>query len=137
MRWPAIVILSVLLTWFVSATSQDTDIYPLPSHEQQVLFERLLKQLRCLVCQNQDLADSNAPLAKDLRDEVYHMVLAGKSQEQIIDYLTLRYGDFVLFQPPLKHTTYILWFAPFGLLALALAGMVWFVWRRQTGGSPC
>jgi cytochrome c-type biogenesis protein CcmH len=137
MRWPAIVILGALLTWFMPAASQDTDIYPLPDHERQELFERLLKQLRCLVCQNQDLADSNAPLAKDLRDEVYHMVLAGQSQEQIIEYLTVRYGDFVLFQPPLKHTTYVLWFAPFGLLVLAVVGMVWFVWRRQKREVSC
>ncbi|NKB46701.1 MAG: cytochrome c-type biogenesis protein CcmH [Legionellales bacterium] len=121
----------LLLQWTAIAADGVDDIYPFPTQQQQMTFEHLLTQLRCLVCQNQDLADSNAPLAVDLRNEVYQMVLAEQSSADIIDYLTRRYGDFILFQPPLKLTTYILWFAPFGLLALSVGGLMWFGWRRQ------
>lgn len=94
--------------------------YPLPTKRQEVQFEHLLKELRCLVCQNQDLADSNAGLAKDLRDQVYKMVQAGDSDSEIVSYLTNRYGDFILFKPPVKSLTAVLWFGPFLFLVLGL-----------------
>jgi cytochrome c-type biogenesis protein CcmH len=117
-----------LWTSFIWASSQ----YPLDTPAQTAQFEHLLKELRCLVCQNQDLADSNAELAKDLRKEVYDLVRARKSDQEIIHYLSARYGDFILFKPPLKAVTVFLWFGP--LLFIAL-GFVLF-WRstfpRQT-----
>jgi cytochrome c-type biogenesis protein CcmH len=82
-------------------------------------FKDLISELRCLVCQNQSLADSDAELAHDLRAEVYEMVQDGKSDQEIIDFLVARYGDFVLYNPPLKPSTYLLWFGPFALLLLA------------------
>lgn len=94
--------------------------YPLDNVKQEAQFNHLLKELRCLVCQNQDLADSNAGLAKDLRNEVYQMVKAGKSDSEITQYLTSRYGDFVLFKPPVKGATVLLWFGPALFLALGL-----------------
>lgn len=94
--------------------------YPLPTIKQKAQFEHLLKELRCLVCQNQDLADSNAGLARDLRDQVYEMVRAGKSDNEIINYLTERYGDFILFKPPVKELTALLWFAPILFLIIGL-----------------
>lgn len=85
--------------------------------EQQRRFDRLLIELRCLVCQNQALSDSNAPLAADLRQVVYEQITQGADDERIIAYLTERYGSFVLYQPPFTVGTALLWLAP--LLALA------------------
>jgi cytochrome c-type biogenesis protein CcmH len=82
-------------------------------------FKGLIEELRCLVCQNQSLLDSDAPLAHDLRAEVYNMIQAGKSDEEIITFLVARYGDFVLYNPPLKPSTWLIWFGPFVLLLIA------------------
>ena len=82
-----------------------------------VRLKKLEGELRCLVCQNQTLADSNAMLAEDLRREVRDLALAGKSDGEIRAYLVARYGDFVLYDPPLKRTTWLLWIGPFALLA--------------------
>lgn len=84
---------------------------------QQQRYERLIDDLRCLVCQNQSLADSDADLARDLRDEVYQIIQSGKSDEEAITFLTDRYGDFVLYRPPFKSITVFLWLGPFLLLA--------------------
>lgn len=92
--------------------------YPLSTVKQEVQFNHLLRELRCLVCQNQDLADSNAGLATDLRNEVYALVKAGKSDDDIVHYLTARYGDFILFKPPVKAVTALLWFGPALFLVL-------------------
>lgn len=108
------VVLHLLLASGVSANS----FYPLDSKKQEAQFNHLLKDLRCLVCQNQDLADSNAELAKDLRAQVYQLVKDGKSDSEIIDYLTSRFGDFILFKPPVKGVTLLLWFGPFLFLLL-------------------
>jgi cytochrome c-type biogenesis protein CcmH len=82
-------------------------------------FKDLISELRCLVCQNQSLADSDAELAHDLRAEVYEMVQDGKSDAEIVEFLVARYGDFVLYKPPVKPSTYLLWFGPFALMILA------------------
>ena len=83
-------------------------------------FKDLIEELRCLVCQNQSLIDSDAELAHDLRAEVYGMMQAGDSDAQIVDFLVARYGDFVLYEPPVKPSTYIIWYGPFVLLALGI-----------------
>jgi cytochrome c-type biogenesis protein CcmH len=83
-------------------------------------FKDLIAEIRCLVCQNQSLADSDADLAHDLRAEVYEMMTGGQGDDEIIDFLVNRYGDFVLYKPPVKPSTYILWFGPFVLLLLAV-----------------
>ncbi|MFT5260600.1 MAG: cytochrome c-type biogenesis protein CcmH [Gammaproteobacteria bacterium] len=93
-----------------------------PAQEQ--LYQQLIQELRCLVCQNQNLADSNADLAKDLRNKTYSMVIAGNSHQQISKFMTDRYGDFVMYRPPVKATTALLWFGPFLLLALAVIIMM-------------
>lgn len=82
-------------------------------------FKELIEQLRCLVCQNQSLADSDAELAHDLRAEVYEMMTAGRSDAEIAEFLVARYGDFVLYNPPVKPSTYLLWYGPFVLLLIA------------------
>lgn len=81
-------------------------------------FRELIKEIRCLVCQNESLAGSQAELAQDLREEVYRMFQEGKSRDEIVDFLVARYGDFVLYDPPLKPSTYLLWFGPFLLIGI-------------------
>jgi len=98
-------------------------------------LKRLESELRCLVCQNQTLADSNAELAGDLRREVRELAVAGKSDDEIKSYLVARYGDFILYKPPLKATTSVLWVGPFALLIGG--GTVWWLVlrRRSRAGS--
>jgi cytochrome c-type biogenesis protein CcmH len=98
-------------------------------------LKTLSEELRCLVCQNQTLADSTAPLAEDLRREVRELAQQGKTDAEIKQYLVARYGDFVLYKPPVKPTTWILWFGPFAFLVGG--GLIWFVVlrRRRRGGS--
>ena len=87
--------------------------------------QTLANELRCLVCQNQTLADSNAPLAVDLRNQIREQIKAGASERDVIDFMVARYGDFVLYRPPLKATTVALWVGPFVILAFGMA----FLWR--------
>lgn len=101
-------------------------IYSFENSNQQIIFENLLEELRCLVCQNQSLADSASGLATDLRDEVYQMVIQDNSQQTIKTFLVERYGNFVLYDPPLNPSTSILWFAPFILAILAVGLVVFF-----------
>jgi cytochrome c-type biogenesis protein CcmH len=90
---------------------------------RQARYEHLTQELRCLVCQNQTIADSNASLAADLRREVKEMIASGKSDDEIRQFLTARYGDFVLYDPPLSARTLLLWAAP-GILVLITVGAV-------------
>jgi len=99
--------------------------------ETENRIRSLEEKLRCLVCQNQTLADSNAELAADLRKQVREQVAAGRSDAQIVDYLAQRYGDFVLYEPPLKPTTLLLWIGPFVLLAAAALVLVSTLRRRR------
>ena len=94
-------------------------------------LKSLENELRCLVCQNQTLAESNAPLAEDLRKEVRDLATGGKSDDEIRTYLVARYGDFVLYKPPVKSTTYVLWFGPFVLLAGGAVAW-WMLIRRRS-----
>lgn len=88
-------------------------------------YEDLVRDLRCLVCQNQSLADSDADLAKDLRDEVYRIIQSGQNKEQASQFLVERYGDFVLYRPPVKRITLVLWFGPLVMVAMA----IWTIYR--------
>ena len=100
-----------------------------PELEARML--RITAELRCLVCQNQTIADSHAGLAEDLREEVRIMLRKGQSDDQIVKYMTDRYGDFVLYRPPVKPTTVLLWFGPAVLLVGGLAILVIVLRRRQ------
>lgn len=105
-----------------------------PAAADPVLEKRLMtlaEDLRCLVCQNQTLADSNAPLAEDLRNEIREQMRKGSTDLEIVDYLVARYGDFVRYRPPLKATTILLWFGPALLLAVGFAVLVRRVRRRR------
>jgi cytochrome c-type biogenesis protein CcmH len=105
-----------------AAATLESFKFPTAADEQH--FKDLIAELRCLVCQNQSLADSDAELAHDLRAEVYAMVQDGQSDEEIIEFLVARYGDFVLYKPPVKPATYLLWFGPFVLLVVAVLLLV-------------
>jgi cytochrome c-type biogenesis protein CcmH len=98
-------------------------------------LKKLETDLRCLVCQNQTLADSNADLADDLRREVRALAVAGKSDDEIKAYLVARYGDFVLYDPPVKPLTWFLWFGPFAL-AIAGGAVWWVVLKRRAQMAP-
>ena len=100
-----------------------------PALEKRVMA--LAENLRCLVCQNESLAGSHADLAVDLRQQIREQLKAGKSDEEIIAYMTDRYGDFILFRPPVKSVTYLLWFGPFLLLAAGGAAAFLYVKRRR------
>ena len=106
------------------------------NQELEDRYHTLVTELRCLVCQNQTIADSNAALAKDLRREVRDMLVKGKSDEEIKDFMLERYGDFVLYNPPVKTTTVPLWIGPFVLLAIGLVGVVVMVRRRGHQAQP-
>ena len=120
-------LIMVMMLLFLNIASYAQTLYPFDSEKQNAQFNHLLHELRCLVCQNQDLADSNAPLAKDLREEVYELVKSGNSDNEIIHFLTSRYGDFILFNPPVKSITLMLWFGPLIFLILGL----WIFWQTS------
>ncbi|MCK6386665.1 MAG: cytochrome c-type biogenesis protein CcmH [Zoogloea sp.] len=110
-----------------------------PMAEDPAVEARLVvisEELRCLVCQNESLAASRAELAEDLRREVRKLIRDGKSDPEIRDYLVARYGDFVLYRPPVKPTTWLLWFGPFVLLVGALVGLIAYLRRRSAGLAP-
>lgn len=108
----------IILCWAsVSIAAQEPLVFN--TQQQQDRFDQLTQELRCVVCQNQSLADSDAPLAHDLRREVYSMMQDGQSNEQIKQFLVDRYGDFVLYRPPVQSNTALLWLAP---LIFLLAG---------------
>jgi cytochrome c-type biogenesis protein CcmH len=105
-----------------------------PSAADPVLEERVMnlsKELRCLVCQNETLADSRADLAVDLRGQIREQMKAGKSDKEIVAYLTQRYGKFILYNPPIDPTTYLLWFGPFVLLLAGLFVLFRYLKRRR------
>jgi cytochrome c-type biogenesis protein CcmH len=121
-----------------SATSDDTaipDIYQFTSSQQSQQFNKILQELRCLVCQNESLADSNAPLAVDLRQQVYTMLLDEKPEDEIKNYLVSRYGDFVLYRPPMQANTLALWIGPLLLLIVGVLVWLWAVLRKSRGCS--
>lgn len=93
-------------------------------------YKELITEIRCLVCQNQSLADSDAELAHDLRQEVYDLMQQGQDNTQIVDFLVYRYGDFVLYNPPVKPSTYWLWYGPFVLLVLGILMLIKTVRQR-------
>jgi cytochrome c-type biogenesis protein CcmH len=137
-RWLAILLLALpcfTVSLGHAATNPD-EILANPALEQRA--RELSKQLRCLVCQNQSIDDSDAELARDLRRIVREQLVAGQSDAAIIGYVTARYGDFVLLKPPVKPATWGLWFGPALVLVIAAAGLVVYVRGRsaQTDQRP-
>jgi len=115
--------------------SHATNIYDFNDVNKNAQFQHLLKNLRCPVCQNQDLSDSNASLAKDLRQEIYKLVNDGQSDDDIINYLTDRYGDFILFQPKFKALTVFLWIGPLIFIIIGFVVFYFAVKRSRDAGN--
>ena len=104
--------------------------------EQQARYKQLIYELRCLVCQNQNLAESDADLAADLRREVHRLITEGKSDDDVIDFMVARYGDFVLYRPPLKAKTLLLWSGPFVLGIGGIVILMLQLRRRRVPATP-
>lgn len=103
--------------------------------ELEARYNVLTDQLRCLVCQNQNLKGSNSDLAKDMRDKVYTMIVAGKSDQAVIDFMVARYGDFVLYNPPFKTITWMLWLGPLIFFIIALVSVLRIIRQRNKVGA--
>ena len=115
-----IIVISCFLVSFQMKARFETHDFATPEMEND--YNILVQELRCLVCQNQNLADSNAELAQDMRLRVYKMLSEGSSKDEIVDFMVVRYGDFVMYRPPVKSSTYVLWYGP--LIFFVVAGLV-------------
>jgi len=129
---PVILLLIYLLLSNFTYANDEPVIFENRNLEERYYF--LIEEIRCLVCQNQSLADSNAPLAQDLRNEIFKMIQENKSNIEIMEFLVERYGDFVLYRPPLKKNTWLLWFGPFLFLVIGFFVAV-FVIKKQSKES--
>ncbi|MFB2644545.1 heme lyase NrfEFG subunit NrfF [Shewanella bicestrii] len=127
--------LMLLLSMATTAMATPVDTYEFKSPENQKRGLSLAHELRCPQCQNQNLIDSNSPVARDLRLEVYKMVDEGKGDDEIIEFMTSRYGEFVLYKPKMETKTYILWLGPVGLLLLGLIIGFIFIRKQRIGGT--
>jgi Uncharacterized protein involved in biosynthesis of c-type cytochromes len=126
----ALLCLLPLLAW-----AQAIQPLPFRDHAEEVRFQKLSAELRCPMCQNETLADSNAPIAHDLRRQIFEMMQAGKSDTEIKAYLVDRYSDFVLYKPPVEPKTWLLWFGPLLVLGIG-AGVVAVQVRRRSRQAP-
>lgn len=120
---------------FMQSVHAEIEVYQFSSPELELRYQTLTEELRCLVCQNQNIADSHAELAQDLRRKVYEMLSSGQSNAQIIDYMTERYGDFVLYRPPFNVRTILLWFTPVLALLIGALGFMSILNRRETNAD--
>lgn len=119
----------------IQSVHAEIEVYQFASPELELRYQSLTEELRCLVCQNQNIADSHAELAQDLRRKVYEMLSSGQSNAQIIDYMTERYGDFVLYRPPFNVRTILLWFTPVLALLIGALGFMSILNRRETNAD--
>lgn len=112
--------LSLFLVFWILPVVAGDDVYPFESSTQKNQFSKLTQEVRCLVCQNQAISDSNAPFAADLRSEIYHLIIQNKTNEEIKQHLTQRYGEYVLLEPSVAKQTWILWASPILLLIIGM-----------------
>ena len=124
--------LGLCLSLWLAPAQATIEAYEFDSPEMEADYHQLINELRCLVCQNQNLSGSDADLARDLRRETYDMLRAGKSSDQVVEFMVERYGDFVLYRPQFKSTTYLLWLGPFVLLLGVLVMLI----RRLVSPAP-
>ncbi|MGE7992021.1 cytochrome c-type biogenesis protein [Pseudomonas sp. NPDC089554] len=130
-RWLAAAVLGMSLAGVAKAA---IDTYQFRDDAERERYQQLTKELRCPKCQNQDIADSNAPIAADLRREIFRMLGEGKNNEQIVDFMVDRYGDFVRYKPALDGRTWLLWFGPGILLAGGFVVLALIVRKRRSQG---
>lgn len=126
-RWLAAAVLGLSLAGMARAA---IDTYQFRDDAERERYQQLTKELRCPKCQNQDIADSNAPIAADLRKEIYRLLEEGRSNREIVDYMVDRYGEFVRYKPALTARTWLLWFGP-GVLLLVGVGVILVIVRRR------
>ena len=126
-------VLMIAITLFISVNILEAavEVKQFKNQQQEQRYKNLINELRCLVCQNQNLAGSDAGLAQDLRKQVYKMINAGQSDEEILDFMVTRYGDFILYRPPFKASTFFLWIGPFIILAIGLFVLIRFIMQRK------
>jgi len=129
--WRPVFAWLLLMTIAPMSVADARDVYGFDTQAQEQRFQTLISELRCPKCQNQNIADSDAPIAMDLRNEIFRMLEEGKSNEEIIDFLVSRYGDFVLYKPPLTSRTLLLWYGPAGLLLIGFGVLGVIVLRRR------
>ena len=113
-------IVSVVLSFALPALAVQIEFHTFENPQRERLYLDLIAELRCVKCQNQNLAESNAELARDMREKTYAMITDGKSRDDVVNYMTARYGDFVLYKPPFKSKTLLLWIGPPIFLFLSL-----------------
>ncbi|MDH5361640.1 MAG: cytochrome c-type biogenesis protein CcmH [Gammaproteobacteria bacterium] len=130
-QYASILVLFLTMTGSVWAGGVEERSFANPEQEQQ--YKKLVNELRCLVCQNQNLADSNAELAQDLREEIYGMIQKGLDDKQVVEFMVDRYGDFVLYRPPFNAATALLWIGPF--LALFFGALIFLMVVRRNKKS--
>lgn len=128
-RVKSLILIFLLL---LSPLANAVDAYQFSNPEQEATYNTLVSELRCLVCQNQTIGDSNADLAADLRRQVHEMLQQGKSKDEILQFMTERYGDFVLYNPPFKAKTGLLWLGPVTFLIIGVVTVLLFVRRKKT-----
>lgn len=128
-------VLSLLLL-MVGSVQAGIEAHTFDDSQKEGLYKELIEELRCLVCQNQNLAGSNAELALDLRQQTYDMIQSGSSKDDVVDYMVQRYGDFVLYRPPFNVSTLILWVGPFVILLIALFGLIKYIRGRSNVTDP-
>ena len=124
--------LSVTLFFSVAVNSAPIETFKFDSPDKEKVFHKLSEELRCLVCQNQNIAESNAGLAKDLRLEIHTMLSEGKTEAEIVDFMVQRYGDYVLYRPPFNPMTWLLWFGPLIIFIIGLIFAVRFMKAQST-----
>ena len=130
LRLAIVLVAAVLAVAMARAAEEAPTVAEDPALEKRV--NEIGLELRCLVCQNQTIADSHAGLAVDLKNQIREQLKAGKTDRQILDFMVERYGDFVLYKPPVKATTILLWVGPFALMAIGIGAAVLIVRRRRS-----
>lgn len=125
-------LLLILTGLSLFSSAHAIEVYDFKNQQQRELYQDLTRELRCLVCQNQNLADSDADLARDLKDQVAEFVINGQDKETILAYMVQRYGDFVTYNPPLNTGTFFLWFSPFIVLLLGAGLLIYNIRKKQS-----
>lgn len=125
-------LLSILLTvWFLPLLTQAEDVYPFDNDVDRERFQQFTEEMRCPKCQSQNLAGSDAPISQDLKRELHRLIAAGKTDDEVVDFMVASYGDYVLYKPRVEGTNLVLWLSPFILLLVGLSAFVWVVVKKQ------
>ncbi|MBB5357733.1 cytochrome c-type biogenesis protein CcmH [Rhodanobacter sp. ANJX3] len=129
-------LLATLLLCAGAALAQAIEPLPFKDHAEEVRYQHLTAQLRCPMCQNETLADSNAPIARDLRNQIFQLMQHGQTDAQIKQYLVDRYSEFVLYDPPVARNTWLLWFGPLLILLVGAAAVIATIRKRSRALTP-